>query len=154
MLGVAEEIQEISLSGFKVVSSDFFHGSFRPTLPLLTIWHDSISFSKAAIASLNNCERIRIEVDAPTKRILIVPVSSSDRDAIRWTRLGKTTESRKLDCAGFTKQLYATWEWKSNYVYRGVGRLVTVEKKLMLLFDFNNYEDWELKPRKKDDKNA
>ena len=39
MNGFAEEIQEIDVSGFQVVSGDCFHGSYRLNLPLMTIWH-------------------------------------------------------------------------------------------------------------------
>lgn len=154
MIGLAEEIQQIDVSGFKVVSSDYFHGNYRLNLPTLTMWHTCISFSKAALTSLNNCERVRIEVDSQSKRVLVVPVTTADPDGIRWLKPGKVPEARKLDCKDFTMQLYNNWDWQPNRVYRAVGRLVQVEKKLMLLFDFRKSENWEFKPRVKDDPNA
>ena len=154
MYGIAEEIQEISLEGFKVVSGEYFHGSYRPNVPLLTLWHTCMSFSKAAIAALNNCERVRIEINSQSKCILVIPVTSADRDGVRWMKMGKTAESRKLDCKDLTMSLFNSWDWMPNHVYRTLGRLVTVDKKLMLLFDFSKPEEWEYKPRKTNDVDA
>lgn len=154
MNGFAEEIQEIDISGFQVVSGDCFHGNYRLNLPLLTIWHTCISFSKAALTALNNCERVRIEVDSRSKRILIIPVTTADKDGVRWMKPGKVPEARKLDCKDFTMELYRQWEWYPDHVYRTVGRLVKVDQKLMLLFDFGKCESWALKPRVKDALNA
>lgn len=53
--------------------------------------------------------------------------------------------TRKLDCIRFTSQLYAKWGWDSESVYRAKGRIVTAEKKIMLLFDFTDAESWKKK---------
>lgn len=154
MNSFAEEIQEIDISEFQIVSGDCFHGSYRLTLPLMTIWHRNISFSRAALSALNNCERVRIEVDSKSKRILVVPVTSADKDGVRWLVPGKVPDSRKLDCKDFTMELFRQWEWIPNRVYRTIGRLVKVDQKLMLLFDFTTCENWALKPKEKDVANA
>ena len=154
MIGKVEEIQEIDVTGFKVVSSDYFHGNYRLNVPTLTMWHTYISFSKASLSALNNCERVRIEVDSASRRILVIPVTTADRDGIKWLKPGKTPEARKLECKEFTMPIFNLWEWSPKRVYRAVGRLVMSDKKLMLLFDFKKCEDWEFKPRVKENQNA
>ena len=43
---------------------------------------------------------------------------------------------------------HETWKWKEDHVYRAVGRIVTADKKVMLLFDFSKAENWK-QPLKK-----
>lgn len=144
-----DEIQEISKEGFQVVSGEMFRRVLRLGQPTVTLWPNSISFSKAALQTLNMCERIRIEVN-PTKRcILIVPVTEKDKDNIRWLKTGKEPSARKIECTAFTSQLYDSWGWKKDLAYRVTGRIVTAEKKVMLLFDFSLPESWKYKEKAK-----
>ena len=154
MFRTAEEIQEIDLEGFQVISGELFRGLSKPHIPTLTIWNDSICFSKAAVTSLQNCERIRIEVDNGKKLILVSPVTTSDRNNVRWAKVGKDVSPRRIDCKAFTIPLYEQWAWKKDRVYRSVGRLVMADKKLMMLFDFNNNENWEYKTKTKGQSDA
>ena len=85
-----------------------------------------------------------------TKRcLLIIPVTSSDRDGVRWVKNAKgTIEPRKMECKQFTMPLFETWGWDKNCVYRATGQLVTAEKKVMLLFNFNDAESWRAKEQR------
>lgn len=142
-------IPEISHEGFQVVSGEMFKHMQRISQPSATLWCNSISFSKASVQALNNCERIRIEVNPSTKCLLIVPVTIKDKDNIRWVKNIKDPQARKIECKAFTAQLFETWGWKPNYVYRTTGRIVSVDKKVMLLFDFSEPESWLWKERSK-----
>ena len=144
-----EELQTVSMEGFQVVRGEMFRRLTRLTEPSITFWYNSISFSKASLTALNLCERVRIEVNPKTRCILLIPVTCSDKDAIRWAKLGNEPQPRKIDCVAFTSQLYETWNWDRNSVYRAVGRLVTADRKLMLLFDFSNPEHWLFKDKAK-----
>lgn len=139
----ADEIQEISKEGFQVVSAEMFRSPQRSDKPCMTLWNNSISFNKAALVALNNCERVRIEVNAEKGMILLVPVTIKDKDGIRWMKTGKAPQARRMDCVAFTTQLYKRWGWDKDYVYRTSGRIVTSEKKVMLLFDFDDKESWK-----------
>ena len=143
-------IPEISHDGFQIVSGDMFRHMQRISLPSATLWHNSISFNKASIHALNNCERIRIEVNSKTKCILIVPVTMKDKNNVQWLKNSKDPQARKIECIAFTSQLYATWEWNKDFVYRTPGRVVTIDKKVMLLYDFNNPEKWLYTEKAKD----
>lgn len=147
MAATFEELQEVSMEGFQVVSGDMFRNVTRLSLPSITLWHNSISFSRATVRALNNCERIRIEVNSNTKCILLVPVTSKDKDAVRWVKTGKEIQPRKIECLNFATQLFSTWGWNKKNVYRAVGRIVTSDSKLMLLFDFNDPESWQTKEK-------
>ena len=117
--------------------------------PTATLWPNSISFSRAALQALNMCERIRVEVN-PTKRcILIVPVTEKDKDNVRWLKSRNEPAARKIECTDFTSQLYDSWGWKKDLAYRVTGRIVTAEKKVMLLFDFSLPESWKHKEKAK-----
>ncbi|MCQ2438687.1 MAG: hypothetical protein MJ074_02870 [Oscillospiraceae bacterium] len=99
--------------------------------------------------ALNGCERVLIQVNAKTKGILIVPVSSKDKDGILWLKDSKVVQAKKMDCKAFTSQLFKTWGFDPEYVYRSYGRVVTADKKVMLLFDFKDTENWKYKPKSK-----
>ena len=150
-MAASSEIQEISKEGFQVVSGELFQRVPRMGQPMATLWPNSISFSKAALQALNMCERIRVEVN-PTKRcILIVPVTEKDKDNVRWLKTRKEPAARKIECTAFTSQLYDSWGWKKDLAYRVSGRIVTAEKKVMLLFDFSMPESWKFKVKAKAD---
>ncbi len=140
-----EEIREISMDGFQIVSGDMFRALTRVNLPAITLWYNSISFSKAAVVALNNCERVRIEVNPKTRCILLIPVTAKDKDAVRWAKTGQEITPRKIDCVAFTSQLYESWGWEKDRVYRATGRIVSADKKVMLFFDFNEPENWVMK---------
>ena len=139
-------IKEISIDGFQVVSSNMFSHMPRSFGPACTLWSNSINFSKYALEALNRCENIRIEVNPVKRCLLIIPVTSSDRDGVRWVKNAKgTIEPRKMECRQFTTPLFDTWGWDKDCVYRAPGQLVTADKKVMLLFNFNDPESWRLK---------
>ena len=50
---------------------------------------------------------------------------------------------RNLESKAFGEQLYQKWGLDTDYNYRTVGRLVTVNQKVMILFDFNHPEVWK-----------
>ena len=148
-MAINDEIKEISKEGFQVVSGEMFRRIFRAGQPTVTLWPNSISFSKAALQALNLCERIRVEVNLAKHCILIVPVTEKDRDNVRWLKSRKEPAARKLECTSFTSQLYDSWGWKKDLAYKVAGRIVTAETKVMLLFDFNMPECWKFKDKAK-----
>ena len=145
----ANAIPEISFDGFQVVSGEMFRHISRTSQPTLTLWNNSISFSKAAITALNNCERIRIEVNPNSRGILLIPVTTRDKDAVRWLTKVKNPQPRKIECRAFSSQLYDMWGWEKNHVYRAIGRIVAADNKVMLLFDFREPESWPWKEKSK-----
>ncbi len=142
-----EEIMDVSMDGFQVVSGDMFRNPTRVTLPAITLWYNSISFNKASATTLNNCERVLIEVNPQTRCILLVPVTTKDKDAVRWIKTGKVTQPRKIECIAFTSKLFESWGWERKNVYRTTGRIVSSDKKIMLLFDFSHPETWQMKEK-------
>ena len=144
MAVLTDEIQEISLEGFQVVSGDLFTNYVKLSDPRATVWNNSISFSKASLMALNGCERVRIEINPATKGMLLIPVTKKDKDNVHWVKGVKTPAPRKIECKRFTTQLYKIWNLDDEYVYRTVGRIVTADSKVMLFFDFNKAESWKL----------
>lgn len=142
-------LEEISREGFQVVSSEMFMHSNRQSSPACTLWYTSISFNKMAFTALNNCERVRLEVNPKTRCLLIIPVTAKDKDGVRWSKNIKEPVARRIECRAFTNQLYDTWGWKQDYVYRTPGKIVTSEKKVMLLFDFSAPENWKCREKEK-----
>lgn len=89
-----EQYNEISMDGFKVVSSDFFCTVSRVSAPTITVWDGSIGFSKQDLLLLNSCENVLMQINAENKKILVVPTSSKDKDAIKWVKKTNPLEAR------------------------------------------------------------
>ena len=143
-------VKEISIDGFQVVSGKMFSHTSRIMGPSCTLWSNSINFSKYALVALNNCELVRIEVNPSKRCLLIIPVTTSDRDGVRWVRNTKDgVEPRKMECKQFTTSLFETWGWDKNCVYRAMGKLVTSDKKVLLLFNFTEPEEWKAREQHK-----
>lgn len=140
---IMETVTDISLEGFKVVSSDYFYAPTRMQVPTLTVWDGSIGFSRQDLAMLNNCENVMIQVNTESRKIIVIPSTSKDKDAVRWIKRTNPLEARKLTCKRLTDSLYSAWEWDINYIYRTTGKLVTANNKVMLLFDFSEPESWK-----------
>ena len=142
-----QSINEIKLDGFQIVRSEMFVKRMtRYSEPTCSIRPNCIYFSKPALRALGNCDNIRIHVNAESKKLLAVPVSSTDRDAIRWSKhKGDVVESRKIECTPFSEELYKAWDFDRENAYRTVGNLYRIDGKIVLLFDFSQPESWKLK---------
>lgn len=138
-----DEIPEISLEGFQVIHGDIFRGRQRSSYPAATLKFNSISFNRAALSALHNCERIRFEINPQTKAMVIIPVTAKDVDNVSWTKNGKEPTPRKIECIGFASYLFELWKWNKEFTYRSTGKVVTADKKVMLLFEFSNPEKWK-----------
>ena len=138
-----EVLNEISMEGFQVVSSDYFRCVTRGSAPTMTVWDGSIGFSKQDLVLLNNCENVIVQINSMEKKVLIIPTTSKDKDAIRWIKRMNPLEARKFTCQKLTDNLYETWGWDKEMIYRVTGRLVTVANKVMLYFDFSSPERWK-----------
>ncbi len=138
-----EPVNEISMSGFQVVSSDFFCSVSRVSAPTLTLWDGSIGFSKQDLLLLNTCENVIVQINTAEKKVLVVPTTSKDKDAIRWIKKADPLEARKFSCPRLTDKLYESWGLDKEMIYRATGRLVTASNKVMLFFDFTNAEKWK-----------
>lgn len=138
-------IEEVSLEGFQIVSSDMFVHLPRKNDATCTIWPTRLSFSKLVLSALNNCEFVRIEVNPCTKCLIVLPVTSSDKNSIRWIKGTKEFCIRNMESKRFGDQVYQAWGLDMEYNYRAVGRLVTANQKVMMLFDFSNAESWKTK---------
>lgn len=143
------EYKKISRKNFKVISSEVFSKGTSRMKMTLTLWPTSMSFSKAAVKALNGCERIRLEINTDGKQILIMPVTAKDKESVRWTKNVKEPVPRKLECAEFARDLFASWGWKEEKTYRTEGAMVTADDKVMMLFDFNEPESWVTNEKRK-----
>ena len=100
----------------------------------------SISFNVSAYKALHCVATVQIMVNQSKRKILIQPVNSDDKDSITWIRNMNDLSSKPIECAYFARPLYDMWKWKPATRYRGYGKLVQNDKKLMLLFDFSSPE--------------
>ena len=134
--------EELSLDGFQIVRSDMFTHVPRKGEPTCTIWPTRVAFNKFTLHALNSCEFVRIEVNPRNRCMIVVPVSSKEKDSIRWIKGRQDQQIRNLESKAFGEELYKNWGLDKDFNYRAIGRLVTANKKVILLFDFTGAENW------------
>ena len=138
-------IEELTLDGFQVVRAEMFLHFPRKGESTCTIWPTRISFSKQALITLNSCEFVRIEINPNNKCLLVIPVTSKDKDSIRWIKGQKSFTVRNMESKNFGDLLYSTWGLNPECNYRTTGKLVSSKGKVMLLFNFSDAEMWKTK---------
>lgn len=134
-------IDTIDLDGFKSIGSQMF--STNVTTPYLTIMKDGITFNDASFAKLENCEYIRIMLNAPKKRIVVIPTTEKDIEAISWKSGSKKNSYKKLMCPGFTSILRSAWNLRPDLRYRMPGRLVNDQNRPMILYELEGAKVFE-----------
>jgi len=140
MLNNEPLIQNITLDGFQVVQGQLFKNERSP---VMTIYKNEVSFAREAHAVLNNCAAIQVLVNVESKAIIVRPSASTEEHAIVWERQLKDTYIPRLLCPALTRQLYALWDWNTKYKYRTDGRIVRCERKVMILFNFNEAKPFD-----------
>ena len=103
-------IEEMSLDGYQIVNAGLFHHPARKCEATCTVWPSRISFNKLALEKLHYCDYIKIQVNPTTKCLLVCPVTSSDKDGIRWIK-----GERKSSCVIWNQRLLA-----SSYTRSGI----------------------------------
>lgn len=135
------DIKNISLEGFQVVKSKFFS---RPSEPVMSLFPSAISFNTAAHKALNGCEYIEVLLNEKKKSILVRPASgSADNESVRWQCGKGKPKYMRVECTAFTRPIFSVWKLNPKYHYKAVGKVVQCDKKVMLLFDFNDCETFE-----------
>lgn len=131
-------VEEVLLDGFQLVRRSYFE---KGTEPMLSISNGSLTFNTVCAKALNSCECIQVLVNNKEKKLIITPVTSNESEAVRWKK-GKG-DTFRLDCLTFIKSLFEFWNYDTKLRYRGTGRVVQSNGKIMVLFDFLNPEIWE-----------
>ena len=131
-------LEEILLDGFQLVRRSFFE---KGTEPALSISNGTLAFNSACGKALNCCESVQVLVNNNDKKIIITPVTSNEVEAVKWKKA--KCDAYKLDCMSFIKCLFETWKYDVKLRYRGIGRIVQSNGKIMILFDFSKPEIWE-----------
>ena len=133
------DLQEITLDGFQVVSSKFFG---KQNGPVMSMQRKCIVFNSAAVKQLNNCEAIQIMINEAQKVVLIKPAPSHDSEAVLWNK-GEKKQYARLECVSLVKHLMEKWKFDSDIKYLVNGKLVRVENKVMMVFDFKECQRFD-----------
>jgi hypothetical protein len=107
------------------------------------MYKNEVSFTREAHRDLNNCAAIQMLIHVENKIVIIMPSTSTDENAIAWDRQLKDTSASKFFCPCLTNRLYALWDWNTKYKYKTDGRIVYCDKKVMILFDFNDAKPYD-----------
>ena len=134
---------EISLDGYQVVNKELFQNNYGRHQITMTMWPNAICFSKSAIVAMNSCQHIRLHISKTDKTVLIGAATEKDPNSIKWVTGLKEVNPRKLDCPKLAAPLYQKWNLDKVKVYKTIGEIVVVDKKVMLLFNYDDAESWK-----------
>ncbi len=136
-----QNIEEISLKGFIVVKHQLFE---REKSPTMAVFKRKVTFSKECQIALDKCQSIQMLINYDSKQIVVKPMSSSDEDSLLWYKEDlKDPFISDIGCPRLTARIYREWKLDPKYRYKTRGRLVRSERKLLLIFDFNEADCYD-----------
>ena len=136
-----QHIEEINLKGFIVVKHMFFEKEKTPTM---AVFQRKITFSKESHLALDKCQAVQMMINFESRQIVVKPISSSEEDSIVWYKEKlKNPFIADIGCPRLTAKIYKEWKLNPKYRYKTKGRLVRYDRKLMLVFDFNESDTYD-----------
>lgn len=127
-------LDEITLQGFNLIQAEYFSHQVGP---IMTIRSSSLAFNTSAYKALENCEAVHIMINSVEKKIVVKPINSDDKDAVKWIKDLNNPKSVPIECTALTRRLYEAWRWDEQLRYQAYGKQVMIGSKVALLFDFN-----------------
>ncbi len=129
-----EELQKL-----EVLRTEFASSIFKPKVILS---YESISFNKACVKLLPETRYINILIDRSKKRIIILPVSKHDKDALQWCGISPEGEVKKRVCTAkkFGEKLYDMMRWIKENKYRILAYYQEIEGVKLLVFNLRECE--------------
>lgn len=128
-------VPEINLTGYQIIDNNMFS---KPDVPSMTLFPNAISFTQATYKLFNNCDCVKLYLNANGRNILITPTTSGEASAINWK--SQPSKLGRINCTGFAKLLYDKWHLNPEKRYRTVGKVVQADQKIMILFTFTQPE--------------
>lgn len=141
------EEQDINLDGFQVVRKEFFSHSYDYSI---SIRPDHIRFSASIVKRLADAYYVQLLINPAEKRMVVRPCDVDDKDSIHWA-YDRARDSKKaardVNCKLFCMKLYDLLKWNTNYRYKIQGALVKSNNELIMVFNFDDQEAFELGQR-------
>ena len=139
---VIEIIEEdIDISGLQVVRKEHFAHSYDPSI---SIKPKGVRFSASLIKKLPDVDDIIFLMDPVNMKLVVKPVSSDDRDAIRWSKIEKKTGRRMpkdhMPAARLSKKLYKDMGWNDDTWYKIIGKVVRSRGEILIVFNLKDAE--------------
>lgn len=136
-----QNIEDISLKGFIVVKHEFFR---QERTPAMAIFRRRITFGKECHLALGKCQSVQMMVNYDSRQIIVRPISSSEEDTLVWYKEDlKNPFVGDFACPLLTSKLFREWGFDQRYRYKTKGRIVKSDRKLMLIFDFNEADIYD-----------
>ena len=146
-----ELAEDFSYDGYQVVRRELFAHLREPAV---VIRRDSVTFSTACIAGLEDAVYIQILVNQDNKRMVVRKCEENDKDALRWcVAKPDKRKSRKMTNKIFSAMMYEMMGWNLDCRYKILGHKITFEDETIYVFDLMETEiflDIKRKKAKKD----
>lgn len=125
--------------GFEVARSQFFNTTAKISV---TFSPDKMKFSAACIEKLGKSEYIEMLLHPLNKLLVVRPVKSKDKNAIKWARLNDKAEmqTRSFSGAAYIHTIYEMFGWDIRYKYRLTGTRCQKSDEAVLIFDISEAE--------------
>ena len=136
-----QNIEDISLKGFIVVKHEFFK---QERTPAMTVFRRKVSFGKECQLALGKCQSVQMMINFDSRQIIVRPMSSSEEDTIVWYKEDlKNPFVGDFACTPLMARVFREWGLDPRYRYKTKGRIVKSDRKLMLMFDFNEADTYD-----------
>ncbi len=126
------------LRGYEIVRTHFFASASRTSV---SFSKKGIRFSNACIRQFGAVEYVEMKVNPFTHFIAILPCSESNRNRMRWARVGvNDINVRTVSAKAFLFTLYEMFNWNIDNRYRLRGEIVHSGQETIALFNARSPE--------------
>lgn len=129
---------DFDLRGYEIARSQFFN---TVTKACATFAIDELKFGVDCIRKMNNSTFVELLLHPGNHLLAVRPVTSKNRNAIRWAVLkGTTYQPRIIHGSAFLKTIYEIYGWKTNCKYRIRGIRKQNATESVYMFDMQETE--------------
>lgn len=102
----------------------------------VTIKYKELNFNMAAIKLFEGVRFILPVLNRKKKRLAVIMCKEEEQASLEWARLKKEKwVNKKIISLEYVENIFNTMGWDRNCRYKALGRVVTSERGLILVFD-------------------
>lgn len=129
--------ETFSYDGYQVVRGEFFAHTFEPSL---TFNGGKLYVNMACLNRMPTVEYVQVLINQQTMKLVVRPCREDEKDSFRWCSNTLKRKPKQITCRIFFAKLAEMMQWSSDYRYKLLGKQITTNHELLLIFDLTATE--------------
>jgi len=129
--------ETFSFDGYQVVRGEFFAHTFEPSI---TFNGGKLYVNMACLNRMPTVEYVQILINRQSRKLVVRPCREDEKDSFRWCSSTVKRKPKQITCRIFFAKLAEMMQWSSDYRYKLLGKQITTNQELLLIFDLTATE--------------